>query len=334
MLPVFFGCSGPTLTADEISFFGEIHPAGFILFGRNIVGRAQVRQLTDQLRALSGRADLPILIDQEGGRVARLIPPLVAEYPAARRFGTLYARDVPAALEAARTNALLIARDLRELGITVDCLPVLDVPVTGAHDIIGDRAYGLTPDVVTVLGAATIAGLHAGGVVSVIKHIPGHGRAASDSHLALPVVHASADELIQDIAPFAALSGAPMAMTAHVVYTAFDSHRCAAVSPIVIQDVIRRRIGFDGLLMSDDLGMQALSGSFADRARESLAAGCDVALHCSGDLAEMRAVTSGMGTIAHAAADRLHRAMATPAQGLDFDVSAAVSRRDALLAMA
>jgi beta-N-acetylhexosaminidase len=333
MLPVFFGMSGPTLTADELSFFGEVQPAGYILFSRNIVDRPQIRALTDQLRSVAGRSDVPILIDQEGGRVARLRPPLVAEFPTARTFGNLYRRDVVAAIEAARTNAALIAHDLWELGINVDCLPLLDVPVEGAHDIIGDRAYGLTPDVVTALGAATIAGLHSGGVVSVIKHIPGHGRAASDSHLSLPVVHTSAEELIQDIAPFAALNTAPMAMTAHVIYTAFDPDRCATVSPIVIQDIIRDRIGFNGLLMSDDLGMQAMSGDFSDRAAQSIAAGCDIALHCSGDLTEMKEVAKGLGTISNVARERLHKAMSAATPPAPFDKVVATARRDALLAM-
>jgi beta-N-acetylhexosaminidase len=334
MLPAFFGMAGLALTSDETAFFSEVRPAGFILFARNIETRAQVRALTDSLRALSGRTDVPILIDQEGGRVARLKPPLVPEFPAARRFGELFQRDVAAAIEATRRNAQAIAFDLHALGINVDCLPVLDVPVEGAHDIIGDRAFARRPEVVATLGKATIEGLKAGGVVSVIKHIPGHGRAANDSHLDLPVVHATADDLIQDIAPFAALKDAPMAMTAHVIYAAFDRERCATLSPIVIQDIIRSRIGFDGLLMSDDLGMRALSGRFAERASASIAAGCDIALHCSGDMAEMRDVASGLSTISNAARERLHRAMDSVTVPEPVDLALLLHRRDELLALA
>jgi beta-N-acetylhexosaminidase len=334
MLPAFFGLAGLSLTADEIAFFTEVHPAGYILFARNIESRDQVRALTDSLRSLSARSDVPILIDQEGGRIARLKPPLVPAFPAARRFGELFQRDVAAAIEATRRNAQAIAFDLYALGINVDCLPVLDVPVEGAHDIIGDRAFARRPDVVATLGRATIEGLKAGGVVSIIKHIPGHGRAASDSHMDLPVVHATADELIQDIAPFAALKDAPMAMTAHVIYTAFDRERCATLSPVVIHDIIRTRIGFDGLLMSDDLGMKALTGSFADRAAQSIAAGCDIALHCSGDMTEMQEVVKGLTGISNAARERLHKAMASVGKPEPVDLAVLLQRRDDLLALA
>jgi beta-N-acetylhexosaminidase len=299
MLPIFFGTSGPALSPDEISFFQEVRPAGYILFARNIISREQVRSLTDALRAISRRDDVPILIDQEGGRVARLRPPLTPELPSARTFGALYRRNVVAALEAAHTNATLIAHDLRELGINVNCLPVLDVPVEGAHDIIGDRAYGMSVDMVTALGAATISGLHSGGVVSVIKHIPGHGRSHVDSHADRPIVQASAEELAQDIAPFAGLSSAPMAMVSHVVYTTYDADRPASQSPIIIADIIRKRIGFDGLLMTDDIAMKALHGDFSERAVASIAAGCDIVLHCSGDLSEMRDVARGLPVISN-----------------------------------
>jgi beta-N-acetylhexosaminidase len=334
MYPAFFGLSGSSLTPDEFAFFTEVPPAGFILFARNIDSREQVRALTDSLRELSGRDDVPILIDQEGGRVARLKPPLVPEFPAALRFGELFRRDVTAAIEATRSNAEAIALELHTLGINVNCLPVLDVPVAGAHDIIGDRAFGRQPDMVAVLGRAVIEGLKAGGVVSVIKHIPGHGRAASDSHLDLSVVYATADELIQDIAPFAALKDAPMAMTAHVIYAAFDRDRCATLSPIVIQDIIRSRIGFEGLLMSDDLGMKALTGSFAERAAGSIAAGCDIALHCSGDFQEMQDVAKGLSPISTLARARLDRAMASVNKRPTANLALLLGRRDELLAMA
>jgi beta-N-acetylhexosaminidase len=340
MLPIFFGISGPALSADEISFFQEVRPAGYILFARNIVSREQVRALTDQLRALNSQNDsqndLPILIDQEGGRVARLRPPLTPEFPSARMFGSLYRRDVLAALEATRANAALIAHDLRDLGINVNCLPVLDVPVAGAHDVIGDRAYGMNVDMVTALGAATLSGLHSGGVVSVIKHIPGHGRAQVDSHADRPIVQASAEELAQDIAPFAGLSSAPMAMVSHVVYTAYDADRPASQSPIIIADIIRKRIGFDGLLMTDDIAMKALSGDFSTRAAAAIAAGCDIVLHCSGDLSQMREVAHELPAISNKARDRLSRAMqisATPAK-IDFDKISVTQRRDALLELA
>lgn len=334
MLPVFYGLAGLALTPDEAAFFTEVAPAGFILFARNIESREQVRALTDSLRGISGQRDVPILIDQEGGRVARLKPPLVPDFPAARRFGELFRRDVVAALEAARTNARAIALELTDLGINVDCLPVLDVPVQGAHDIIGDRAYGMTPDVVAALGKATLQGLADGGVIGVIKHIPGHGRAASDSHLELPVVHASADDLLQDLAPFAALKHAPMAMTAHLVYKAFDATRCATLSPAVIGDIIRRRIGFDGLLMSDDVGMKALGGSFAERSAGAIAAGCDIVLHCSGNLAEMQDVAKGLAPIGNEARDRLQRATASVSTPQRADLALLIRRRDDLLAMA
>jgi beta-N-acetylhexosaminidase len=334
MLPVFYGLAGRSLTPEEIAFFAEVIPAGYILFGRNIESRDQVRALTDSLRTLSGRDDLPILIDQEGGRVARLKPPLASPYPAAHKFGQLFRKDVAAALEATRANALALALELSSLGITVNCLPVLDIRTPGAHDAIGDRAFGGTPDMVIALGKATLEGLREGGIVSVLKHIPGQGRALSDSHVQLPVVHASANDLILDFAPFAASKSAPMAMTAHVVYTAFDAERCASLSPVIINEIIRSRIGFDGLLMCDDIGMKALTGDFADRAHGVIAAGCDVVLHCSGDMTEMQSVAKGLGTISSAALSRLTRAMTVGAAPAKTDLALLLQRRDTLLAMA
>jgi len=334
MTPLFLGLSGPDLTADERAFFTECDPAGFILFRRNVVDRAQLRRLTDALRAVSGRDDVPILIDQEGGRVARMRPPEWPAFPAGDAFAALYDRAPVSAIEAMLANAQAIGAVLAEVGINVDCLPLLDVRQPGAHDIIGDRALGAEPMQVSALGRATIDGLARAGVVGVVKHMPGHGRALVDSHLELPIVDASDAELETDLRPFRALADAPMAMTAHVVYRAWDAERCASLSPVVIADIIRGRIGFDGLLMSDDLGMQALGGDYGARAGGVIAAGCDIALHCSGIMEEMIACAGAVGTISDAARARLDRAMATVAaggEGLSHDVMAA--RRDAFLAL-
>jgi len=335
MTPLLLGLSGPALTEAERRFLASVDPAGYILFRRNCIDRAQLRALTDDLRALAGRDDVPILIDQEGGRVARMQPPIWPPFPGAAAFDALYDVAPASAIEAARANAQAIAAMLAEAGINVDCLPLLDVRDPDGHDIIGDRAFGAEPLRVAALGRAVIEGLRAGGVVGVVKHVPGHGRARADSHVELPVVDADAPALERDLAPFIALKSAPMAMTAHVVYTAWDADRCASLSPRVIGEVIRGRIGFDGLLMSDDLGMSALAGSFAERAAGVLAAGCDVALHCSGDMAEMEAVAGAVGAIGAQARARLDRAMATVAGARDatpFDALAA--KRDALLAYA
>jgi beta-N-acetylhexosaminidase len=334
MTPAIFGFSSLSLTDQERGFFRELDPAGYILFGRNIVSKAQVRALTDSLRALSGRDDLPILIDQEGGRVARLTQPEWPAFPPAQRFGLLHAFAPDAALEAARLNAQAIAGELFHLGITVDCLPVVDVPVPGAHDVIGDRAYGATPDVVAALAGATLEGLRQGGVVGVVKHIPGHGRAGADSHEALPVVNTSASVLSRtDFAAFRPLADAPMAMTAHVLYSAIDPERCASVSRTIIQDVIRADIGFGGLLMCDDLSMKALGGSFAERTAQALHAGCDVVLHCNGVMAEMTEIAQALPShLTPEAATRLARAMAWP-QHRPADPAALAAARDRLLAM-
>ncbi|WP_156679903.1 beta-N-acetylhexosaminidase [Sphingomonas profundi] len=332
MKPLFLGLAGPALTPDERAFFAAHAPAGYILFRRNCIDRAQMRALTDDLRALSGRDDLPILIDQEGGRVARMTPPEWPALPRAEAFDRLYDIAPMTAIEAARANAQAIAALLAEVGVTVDCLPLLDVRDPAGHDIIGDRAFGSEPLRVAALGRATIEGLRDGGVVGVVKHIPGHGRARADSHVELPVVDADAAALERDLAPFRSLAGAPMAMTAHVVYPAWDAQACASLSATVIGEVIRGPIGFDGLLMSDDLGMHALAGDFGARATGVLAAGCDIALHCSGDMAEMAAVAGAVGEIGAAARERLHRAMATVAGRAPVDYAEAAERRDALLA--
>jgi len=333
MTPFFFGLAGQRLTNDERTLFGDVEPAGYILFKRNIADRAQLRALTDDLRALSGRADLPILIDQEGGRVARMQPPEWPEFPKAVRFDAAYEVAPVSAIEAARANARAIALTLAEAGITVDCLPLLDVRQPGASDIIGDRAFGSEPLRVAALGRAVIEGLRDGGVVGVVKHMPGHGRALVDSHHELPVVDAGLEELEIDLAPFIALKHAPMAMTAHVVYTAWDSENCATLSPKVIEEVIRNGIGFDGLLMTDDLGMHALKGDFGERTRRALQAGVDVVLHCSGDFNEMKACIAAADEIGVASRVRLDRAMATVATPADIPpLDELLATRDQFLA--
>lgn len=334
MTPLILGLAGTTLTDEERGFFREVDPAGFILFKRNVTDRAQVKALTDDLRAIAGREHVPILIDQEGGRVARMQPPEWPAFPRGSDFDRLYDAAPMSAIEAIRANAQALAMILREVGLNVDCLPLLDVRQPGAHDIIGDRALGTEPLRVAALGRATLEGLQAGGAVGVVKHMPGHGRSMSDSHVELPVVEASAGELETDIAPFKTLNWAPMGMTAHVVYTAWDKDRPGSLSPIVIGEIIRGKIGFDGLLMSDDLGMHALKGSFTDRAAGVIAAGCDIALHCSGDMDEMQACAKGVTTIAPRSRERLDAAMATIAAAANgTSLEALIAKRDALLAL-
>lgn len=303
---VIFGCGGPALTEPERAFFAEADPLGFILFARNCENPDQVRALVAELLDTVGRADAPVLIDQEGGRVQRLKPPHWRDAPAAGVFAELAEDDPIRAEEAARLNARLIAADLAALGITVDCAPVLDVPQPGADDIIGDRAVGRTPDLAARLGRAVCEGLMAGGVLPVIKHIPGHGRAVVDSHKSVPIVDASRDQLDAfDFAPFRALCGMPWSMTAHVVYTAIDPDRPATTSPCILGEVIRVDIGFRGVLVSDDLSMQALTGGLGERAAAARAAGCDVALHCNGDMAEMADIADNVGSLTNATEERL-----------------------------
>jgi beta-N-acetylhexosaminidase len=333
MLPAILGLSGPALTDAERGFFRAADPAGFVLFGRNVEDKAQLRALTDSLRALSGRADLPILVDQEGGRVARLAPPVWPAFPAGARFAALYEKAPISAIEVARANGEALAVTLAEMGINVDCLPLLDVAQPGAHAVIGERALGDEPMRVAALGQALLDGLEAGGVSGVVKHIPGHGRARADSHQELPVVAASAEELQVDLAPFRALRDAPMAMTAHVLYRAWDADLPATVSPTIIAEVIRGAIGFEGLLMSDDLAMDALSGTPGERARAALAAGCDVALHCSGVLADNEAVAGALGEMSEAASERLARALARVAgKASVWTYEELAAKRDALMA--
>ena len=281
------GCSGPDLTEDECAFLRDQRPCGLILFARNCVSRDQIKRLTDRARASVGD-ELLVLIDQEGGRVQRMGPPEWRAYPAARVYAGMYAVDAEEGLEAIRLVTRLMAEDLHEVGINTDCAPVLDVPAPGAHEIIGDRSYGSDPDEIIVLGRAVAESLIEGGVLPVIKHVPGHGRAKADSHKELPSIDASLEELeATDFRPFAALADMPLAMTAHVVLRAFDEEAPATVSPRIMNEVIRERIGIKGLVMSDDLDMSALSGTPEERARSILAAGCDVVLHCSGVLNDM-----------------------------------------------
>ena len=335
MKPAIFGLAGLTLTDDEKRLFRDVEPAGYILFKRNIQDREQVRALTDSLRALHGRDDVLISIDQEGGRVARMRAPIWPEFPAGGVFDALYDIAPMTAIEAARSNAEAIALVLAEVGINVDCLPLLDVRVPETHAAIGDRALGSDPVRVAALGRAMLDGLAAGGVVGVVKHMPGQGRAVVDSHHDLPHVHASEAELEQDLAPFRTLNTAPMGMTAHVVYDVWDAERCATMSPIILNDIIRTKIGFDGLLMSDDLDMSALSGDVPTRAANCVAAGCDIALNCWGRFDEMVAIAEKLPEITDAAKARLGRAMATAA--LKFDAARLadmLEKRDQLLAIA
>jgi beta-N-acetylhexosaminidase len=335
MKPVIFGLSGLTLTDDEVRLFRDVEPAGYILFRRNIDDRAQVRALTDSLRALHGRDDVPVLIDQEGGRVARMRPPHWPDFPAGAAFDALYDVAPITAIEAARSNAEAIALTLAEVGINVDCLPVLDVRVPDTHSAIGDRAMGSEPLRVAALGRAILDGLAAGGVVGVVKHMPGQGRAAVDTHHELPHVTAGEGELEQDLAPFRALRGAPMGMTGHVVYDVWDSKNTATMSRTVIEEIIRGRIGFDGLLMSDDLDMNALSGDVPSRALACVAAGCDIALNCWGRFDEMVAIAERLPEISDAAKARLDRAMAGITQRFDADrLAHLLDKRDRLLALA
>jgi beta-N-acetylhexosaminidase len=319
------GLSGGTLTPAERTFLAAQQPCGVILFKRNCDTPEQVRALTGEIRQVLGAADnYPILIDQEGGRVQRLGPPHWPCYPAGRPFGLAYAKLPGTALAAAHAGARLIAQDLAALGITVNCAPVLDIPVPGAHDVIGDRAYGTHAATVSALAAAVVQGYLDGGVLPVIKHIPGHGRAGRDSHFALPEITASLDELTAtDFIPFVVLNRAPMAMTAHVLLNAVDAKTPASSSRVVIEEIVRGLIGFDGLLMCDDLSMGALSGTLGERTRAVLDAGCDVALHCNGGLDEMQAVADATPLLEGAALCRYKAARHSLRPPLPFDEAAA-----------
>ncbi len=322
------GCSSTTLTDAERRFFREADPWGFILFRRNVESPDQVRRLVETLRTSVGRPDAPVLIDQEGGRVQRLRPPHWPAYPPSSAYGGLPPAD---RREMVWLGARLIAHDLHALGVTVDCLPVLDVPAPGAHDVIGDRAYARDPGEAASLGRAAADGLIAGGVLPVIKHIPGHGRAGVDSHKRLPAVDATLAELeARDFVPFRALADLPMAMTAHVVYRALDRTRPATTSPAVIAEIIRGAIGFEGLLISDDLSMKALKGGLGERTGAALAAGCDLALHCNGDAKEMAGVVDAAPQLAGQALARAEAALARlPRDVASFDAAEGRARFDA-----
>jgi beta-N-acetylhexosaminidase len=329
---LIFGCAGTTLDEDERAFFKDVQPWGLILFKRNVADAEQVKRLTGAFRETVQRDDAPVLIDQEGGRVQRLGPPLWRAYPAASSFARI--SDPLLRRATIRLGSRLIANDLRALGITVDCLPVLDVPVPGADAVISDRAYGTKPEAVTIGGRAAAEGLIAGGVLPVIKHIPGHGRATADSHLNLPRVSTPRDVLAShDFAPFHALADMPLAMTAHVVFTSIDERHPATLSRQVFKEVIRGQIGFEGLVMTDDLSMKALSGSFAERTRRAYAAGCDVVLHCNGVRDEMDAVARAAKPLAGKSRQRAEAALARIRHAPEpFDSVDEHARFDALLA--
>ncbi len=336
MLPAIFGLSGPVLTAHERAFFREADPAGYILFGRNVVDHAQLRALTDDLRNLHGRERLLIAIDQEGGRVARMKPPVWGPYPPQGVFDRLYDLAPASAIEAARANAEALGLDLSEAGITVDCLPLLDVRQPGADDVIGDRALGTEPLRVAALGRAVLDGLARAGVMGVVKHIPGHGRATTDSHKRLPTVTASVDELEIDLAPFRTLAHAKIAMTAHVRFIAWDDTVPATLSSRIIADVVRGSIGFGGLLLSDDLDMEALTGTIPERAARAVAAGCDLALNCWGRMDDMMGMAAALPALTELGAQRLADALeATDIAPLDAEArrAALCYKRDALLAL-
>ena len=314
------GISGPALTGEERAFLREAAPWGIILFRRNVESPEALRKLVEDLRTTLGRA-APVLIDQEGGRVQRLGPPHWPAYPPGAAYGAIYDRDQEAGLAAARLGARLIAADLAALGIDVDCMPIADVPVAGADPVVGDRAYGNDPAKVAAIAGAIAAGLAEGGVLPVLKHIPGHGRATADSHQKLPVVSASRAELeATDFAAFRPLVALPLAMTAHVVFTAIDPVAPATISATIVRDVIRDSIGYQGLLMTDDISMGALSGTVGERTRAAIAAGCDVVLHCNGDMPEMLAVAAEAPVLAGEASRRAAAALAMrkPAAPIDL----------------
>ena len=326
------GVSGPELSAAERDFIRAECPWGFILFKRNIETPAQVTRLINELREEIGQPDAPVLIDQEGGRVQRLGPPNWPIYPAGAVFGRLYDIDPAAGLAAARLSARLIAADLDEVGVSVDCLPLADLPVSGANAVIGERAYGTEPAKVAAIARAVTEGLEEGGVLPVLKHIPGHGRATADTHFSLPVVDTSREELEQsDFAPFRALADLPMAMTAHVVFSALDPAQPATTSATIIDEVIRGLIGFQGLLMSDDVSMNALAGSISDRTRALLAAGCDMVLHCNGKLEEMHEVARVTPELSGKALARAGRALLSRKAPQPFDRVKARAELDALV---
>lgn len=332
MTPAIFGLSGTVLTDSERAFFRDADPAGYILFGRNIENRAQLRGLTDDLRAIQGREHLLISIDQEGGRVARMKPPHWHAYPAGWAFAQLWQLAPASAIEAARANAQLLGLDLAEVGITVDYAPLLDVRQPGAHDVIGDRALGDEPLQVAALGRAVLDGLSRAGVTGCIKHMPGHGRAMVDSHKEMPVVEASVEELEADLAPFTKLHDAPIGMTAHLLFKAWDRDNPATLSKRIIADVIRGQIGFDGLLLTDDIDMQALGGTIPERSERAIAAGCDLVLNCWGKMDDMEGIAACLPAMSEQTAKRRRAALAFP-KVEQADPKHLLATRDALLGL-
>ncbi|MFN4019530.1 MAG: beta-N-acetylhexosaminidase [Erythrobacter sp.] len=335
MIPAIFGLGGPHLTADERAFFREADPAGYILFARNCVDPVQLRALTDDLRSIHGRDRLLVSIDQEGGRVARLRPPLWSPYPPAEAFARLYEIAPASAIAAARANACAMGLELAAMGITVDYHPPLDLRVPGAHEVIGDRAFGADPMQVAALGRAVLEGLAAGGVTGCIKHMPGHGRSDLDTHKALPTVTASAAELEHDLAPFRSLNHALIGMTGHLVFTAWDADNPATLSATVIRDIIRGSIGFDGLLLTDDIDMEALGGTIPERAARAHAAGCDIILNCWAKRDDMAGICAVLPSMSETTAARLDRALAETriAPSIAPEQRELLATRDALLAL-
>lgn len=334
MTPAIFGISGLELTVDERAFFKEADPAGYILFARNCESRDQLRRLTDDLRGIHGRERLIVSIDQEGGRVARMKPPVWQRYPAGEAFAKLWEIAPASAIEAARANAEAMGRELAEMGITVDFHAPFDVRRPETDDVIGDRALGCEPMQVAALGRAVLDGMGRAGVVGCLKHMPGHGRATCDSHKELPYVSASDIELGIDIEPFRSLSAHSLGMSAHIVFEAWDADNPATLSKTVISEVIRGRIGFDGLLLTDDIDMQALDGTVPDRAERALAAGCDIVLNCWAKMDDQAAIAERLGAMRAATAERLervHAAMGEPRDGPD--TAELLAKRDALLAI-
>ena len=329
------GCAGPSITPEERKFFADSQPWGLILFGRNCESPGQISALTAEFRKLVGRKDAPVLIDQEGGRVQRMGPPYShwPRYPSAATLGKFYAKCGIHGLRTARHVARLMAEDLADVGITVNCVPVLDVPQIGSHKIISDRAFANSPETIMMLARAQVAGLLDGGVLPVMKHIPGHGRANVDSHLELPIVTADRAALeAVDFKTFAAFADCPMAMTAHVVYQAIDPKSPATLSRTILRDVVRKQIGYLGLLMSDDLSMKALGGTYTEKTTRALEAGCDVVLHCNGDLAEMQEVAAAAGTLVGKSMARAKSALRHRRKPVAFDKRLAQKDLQAVLA--
>ncbi|MEO1487861.1 MAG: beta-N-acetylhexosaminidase [Pseudomonadota bacterium] len=335
MIPAIFGLSGPQLTADERSFFREADPAGYVLFARNCDDPEQLRALTDDLRSIHGRERLLVSIDQEGGRVARLRPPHWSAYPAGEAFDHLYQLAPASAIEAARVNAHAMALELAAMGITVDFHPPLDLRQPGAHDVIGDRALGADPMQIAAIGRAMLDGLAAGGVTGCIKHMPGHGRSMVDTHKEVPTVHESADELARDVAPFRSLNHALIGMTGHLIFPAWDAENPATLSHTIIRKIIREAIGFDGLLLTDDIDMEALSDTIPERSKRAQAAGCDIILNCWAKLDDMQGICEALAPMSPQTRTRLDRALeptriAESIPGAQADL---LAKRDALLAL-